>query len=573
MLPAEEYTRRRDERQVRARELDRLHYHLANARLIGVGLILVVGWLVLEHQVTEPIWLLLPVVVLAVAVVWHGRVEERWNHARRAVAFYEDGLHRLDDTWMGRGLTGEEYLQDSHPYAKDLDVFGHSSLFDLLCIARTRLGEDRLAAWLTTPAAPEAIPRRRQMVEELKPRLDLREDLAALYEGRSELKGNTLVQWGCEPVRLTSVPMRLVALVLGICGVAALVWWLITWNPVALVVVLAIQQLFMRGPQADVNAVMDGVEPIRRDGLRLAAYLKRLEPEKVLPVEGAADALYALDRLILLLDARRNLFVSPLVYLSLWTFQMACEIERWRQRYGPQLGPWMEALADFEALNCFASLAYERPSYVWPELQGSGIDARGLAHPLLGAGAIPNDVTLSDIDLWVVSGSNMSGKSSLLRTLGTNVVLAMAGAPVRAVSLRMEPLRVGASLQLADSLAGGVSRFYAEILRLRSTVEMAAGTPRLLFLLDEIMAGTNSHDRLIGAQAVIRTLLARGALGLVTTHDLALTEMVNQLPRASNVHFEDQIIEGKVTFDYHVRSGVVTHSNALALMRAIGLEV
>jgi DNA mismatch repair ATPase MutS len=176
--------------------------------------------------------------------------------------------------------------------------------------------------------------------------------------------------------------------------------------------------------------------------------------------------------------------------------------------------------------------------------------------------------------LLIVSGSNMSGKSTLLRSLGTSVVLAQAGGTVRARRLRLSPLTLGASIRINDSLQQGSSRFYAEITRLKQLVGLAEDAPPLLFLLDELLAGTNSHDRRVGAAALIRGLLERGALGLLTTHDLALAEIADGLgDRAANVHFEDRLEEGRVIFDYRMREGVVSRSNALELMRTVGLEV
>ncbi|MGA2434212.1 MAG: DNA mismatch repair protein MutS, partial [Bryobacteraceae bacterium] len=200
----------------------------------------------------------------------------------------------------------------------------------------------------------------------------------------------------------------------------------------------------------------------------------------------------------------------------------------------------------------------------------------GIAHPLLPESrAVRNDVNLGGgLRVMIVSGSNMSGKSTLLRTVGINIVLAMAGAPVRARSLRLSPLAAGASIRTLDSLQGGTSRFYAEIKRLHAVVELTAGPLPLLFLLDELLHGTNSHDRLIGGEAVVRTLVERGAVGLVTTHDLALSGMVESLgERAANVHFEDQLRDGHIAFDYHLRPGIVQKSNALELMRSVGLDV
>jgi DNA mismatch repair ATPase MutS len=179
-----------------------------------------------------------------------------------------------------------------------------------------------------------------------------------------------------------------------------------------------------------------------------------------------------------------------------------------------------------------------------------------------------------ETQVLIVSGSNMSGKSTLLRTIGINTVLAMAGAPVRAARLQLSPLAIGASIRVNDSLQGGSSRFYAEITRLRKIADEAAGPIPLLFLLDELLQGTNSHDRAIGAEGLLKTLVQRGAVGLVTTHDLALTAIVDILDgKARNVHFQDHLESGKISFDYQLREGVVTKSNGLELMRSIGLNV
>jgi DNA mismatch repair ATPase MutS len=188
---------------------------------------------------------------------------------------------------------------------------------------------------------------------------------------------------------------------------------------------------------------------------------------------------------------------------------------------------------------------------------------------------VRNDVRFTEAErVLVVSGSNMSGKSTLLRTVGINAVLALAGAPVRAENLRIAPLVLGASIRITDSLKEGTSRFYAEITRLKQIVTLSGGPYPLMFLLDELLHGTNSHDRRIGAEAVIQGLVQRGAVGMLTTHDLALAHIADSLaPHAANVHFEDHIEEGRIAFDYHLRPGIVRKSNALELMRSIGLEV
>jgi DNA mismatch repair ATPase MutS len=285
-----------------------------------------------------------------------------------------------------------------------------------------------------------------------------------------------------------------------------------------------------------------------------------------------------LHRLINLLDARRNQLFAAIAPLLLWGTQFTLAIESWRAVSGPGIERWLEALGDFEALCALSGYAYEHADDPFPEIAEEGplFEGEGLGHPLLPLQrCVRNDVSLGpQLRALVVSGSNMSGKSTLLRTIGTNTVLAQAGAPVRANRLKLSPLAVGTSMRIQDSLQEGTSRFYAEIQRLRQLVDVAHGSVPLLFLLDEILHGTNSHDRRIGAEAIVRGLLARDAIGLVTTHDLTLTQIADNLaPSAVNVHFEDHLEDGKMTFDYRMHPGVVEKSNALALMRSVGLEV
>jgi DNA mismatch repair ATPase MutS len=263
----------------------------------------------------------------------------------------------------------------------------------------------------------------------------------------------------------------------------------------------------------------------------------------------------------------------------MYSVQVAFAAERWRRAHGHAVRSWLNVIGEIEALICLATYSYEHPDDSFPDfvLGSACFEATGIGHPLIPAATcIRNDVNLSDgRHVLLVSGSNMSGKSTLLRSVGINAVLAMAGAPVRAQRLRMTPLHVGASIRVNDSLQEGSSRFYAEITRLRKLFDLAGdGDPSLLFLLDELLQGTNSNDRRVGAEGVVRALLNRGAVGLVSTHDLALADIGGSLNgQLYNVHFQEEFENGRMLFDYTLREGVVTKSNGLALMRSIGLDV
>jgi DNA mismatch repair ATPase MutS len=293
----------------------------------------------------------------------------------------------------------------------------------------------------------------------------------------------------------------------------------------------------------------------------------------------ATRQIHRLQLLIERMEWAHNFVFGIISAPLLWIPQFAMAIERWRIECGPHVGAWVDAVGEMEAIGSLAAFAYERPDAVFPELLPSAeplYDAAGLAHPLIPpAEAIANDVALGgSTRLWIISGSNMSGKSTLLRAIGLSVALAWAGAPVTAKRLRLTRLHVGASLVTTDSLADHRSRFYAEINRLKSIVDRAKAGDPVLFLLDELLSGTNSHDRRIGAEALLRSLLEHGAIGCSTTHDLALAEIaVGFGEKAVNVHFEDHMENGQIRFDYRLRPGVIARGNALELMRAVGLDV
>ena len=327
------------------------------------------------------------------------------------------------------------------------------------------------------------------------------------------------------------------------------------------------------GPDLELLATV--LERFEREPLA-SPLLARLHAHMVAGARRPSRAVRRLRLWVDLLDSRRNQFFAPFASLTMWGAHCALAIEAWRARHGGSVEGWLAAVGQLEALCSLAGYAWEHPADVYPDIdeRETRFEAEALGHPLIPeARCVRNDVALGgDVRVLIVSGSNMSGKSTLLRAVGTNAVLALAGAPVRAARLRLSPLSVGATLRIRDSLQEGTSRFYAELVRLRDLVRIADGPVPLLFLLDEILHGTNSHDRRHGAAAVVRGLVQRGAVGLVTTHDLALSEVTDD-PEVSavNVHFEDRLEDGKMLFDYRMRPGVVRSSNALALMATLGL--
>ncbi|MFL5244319.1 MAG: MutS-related protein [Gemmataceae bacterium] len=591
--PREVYLRQAETHRERRSREERLESVVGNGRLAVFLVGLLIAWMAFGAHWLSPWWIAVPATAFLVLLPIHDRVNRAIARANRAIAFCEKGLARVEERWAGTGQPGTHFLDEAHPYAPDLDLFGKGSLFELLSTARTGVGEKTLAWWLLNPASPQEIRLRQTAVAELRPHFKLRENLALLgADIPSGVKLDELSHWAVGPRVLYSDFRRWTALALALLTALALLGWLLDfWSRWPFFVMLPLEGLFAWWMSGRVNRVLAPIEKRASDLMIFSGILQRLERgpfvapwltrlQSTLQTEGRppSDRLAQLVQLIDWLNAKRNQFFTPLALMLLWDTQFAFAIEAWRSHCGAGIPRWLDAVGQFEALSALATYSYENPQDPFPVIvdEGPVLDGEKLGHPLLPrAQCVPNDLLLTaDLRVLVVSGSNMSGKSTYLRTAGLNAVLAQAGAPVRAARLRMSPLAIGATLRIQDSLQAGRSRFYAEITRVRQLVDVAKGPLPLLFLLDEIFHGTNSHDRRLGAEGVVRSLIGLNAIGLITTHDLALAEIADHLsPQVANVHFEDQMKGDEISFDYRVHPGVVQHSNALALMRAVGLEV
>jgi MutS domain V len=588
--PTGQYSTQLADRSARVARFDLLNARIESMRL-GIGAsFLIIAWLCFGPARVSALWLTIPVLAFIALLVYHQRIRNLRTQAQRAADFYQAGLNRLNDQWSGKGTSGARFEVPHHIYADDLDLFGTDSLYELLCAARTQLGENILAQWLLAPAALTVIRARHASIVDLRARLDFRESMA--IDGDSskiDLHPDVLDAWARAPNRLQSRWIRWTApLLAGIAVGTIAIWavWGLLFPILAIILIEAAIGYFLRKP---IHEAITTVESAFDDLKGLSVLLKLIEAQRfeaapLLELQrklsshslNSSAAISKLATIVNFVEARRNPILAPFMLLLMYPLQTALAAERWRSSHGAVIHAWLEVLGEFEALLSLAQYSYEQAADPFPEfLDGApAFKAVGLGHPLIPAAVrVCNDVAIEGATrVLLVSGSNMSGKSTLLRTIGINTVLAMAGAPVRATSLQLTPLQVGASIRINDSLHEGSSRFYAEITRLRQLFEPYP-LP-LLFLLDELLQGTNSADRRVGAQGLIRALIRRGSIGLISTHDLALTEIAGVEPGAiENVHFQDELVDGKLEFDFKLRPGVVTKSNGIELMRSIGLDV
>jgi hypothetical protein len=594
VLVVEEYKQRLKDRESRVARHEQIHIRLGYVRLSLALAAAVIGWESFWRHRLTPWWMVTPLILFVFIAAYHSRILRARDLAKRAIAFYHNGVARIEDRWAGTGQTGERFNDPHHVYAADLDLFGKASLFELLSTARTRMGEETLAEWLLTPSAVDQIKERHSAVRELSDQLDLREDLAILGEDASVgVFPEALLRWAEAPNKMKPQWIPWLAASLSVSAVLGAVIWGILGIATPFILIVLIEAVIAYRLRKPLEELLHGSEQALGDLTLLSGVLARLEQHgfraprlQSLQAELSSDQIagsHAVARLRTIVDlihSRHNMIVGIVNVPLMYSVQVGFAAERWRHAHGRAVRSWLRGIGEIEAVVCFANYSYEHPHDPFPEFIQDGtalFEGTEIGHPLVPAArCVRNDVRLADGKrVFLVSGSNMSGKSTLLRTVGVNAVLAMAGAPVRAQGLRLTALQVGASIRVNDSLQDGSSRFYAEITRLRKLFDLASdGGPSLLFLLDELLQGTNSNDRRIGAEGIVHALLNREAIGLVSTHDLALAEIGGSLHgQLYNVHFQEEFENGRMNFDYKLRAGVVTKSNGLALMRSIGLDV
>lgn len=567
-------------------------------------------------------------VVFVWLVVRHDRIERRRDAAAAMVALNRQGLARLARDWAALPPAWQPSVADMHPFAADLDVFGHASLAQVLGPVQTPTGRATLARWLLDPdprpdqpSTAEDLPSstiadvvaRQEAVRELAPRIDLRQQLAGLArrvprtpprstdeppaaEGPDPLP--PAVAWAtAADVHGPPVWVRIVAVVLAVATTAGAVgallgwvtgaWWLITgalgWGlrwwvhePLERAVGGASGEYGLR-PWAEVIALLDAT----------TWSTPRLQQARAVlhgPRGAATSALRVLEQIVALSDTRHSVWLYvPLQTLTLWDLHIWWAIDRWRRRHGDDVRHWLDAVGDVEALAALASLAFDHPSWAFPTLDAAAdaIEASRIGHPLLRDEVrVCNDVRVGPPGRFLlITGSNMSGKSTLLRAVGLNVVLAQAGGPVCAAAFRLPPVTLHTSMRIADSLELGVSLFMASLVRLQQIVvaaREAVATRRACYLLDEVLQGTNSAERQVAVRTVVRHLLQCEAIGVVTTHDLELAANPSFTARADSVHLQETLTrtDGDVTmtFDYRLRPGPARAGNALQLLRLLGLD-
>ena len=607
-MPPETIFSQRQQQFIQAKQTAQRHYNqLAFWRLVWfIGSVFAVWLLIrLDEQLAAAAGILIGIAGFLVLLKKHQRVRRARDLHHQLIFINQDEAARLKRQYL-RPEMGEQFADPTHHYSGDLDVFGKHSLFRLLNRTHTHHGRKRLAKWLKTSSAPESIRLRQQAVAELKPQIDWRQQLEALayIEETSDRSPAELIRWATAEITLLPTYLNIVRFLFPAITLGLFVSWLLGYVPgTAVLVGLAIHGVVLSQTAARAKelseqtfeisaalrafqALFQQAEGLKGEAVRLGAIQKALLSDDRL----ASEAIGQLGRLTEGLNYRRN----PYFYLlfgiaTLWDVHYLFRLERWRKQHGPDLSLWFDALGELEALNSLAGFAYAHPAYAHPDIVENRLmlDFTSASHPLLPPDrSIANSLTLTDSGQTVlITGSNMSGKSTFLRTVGANIVLALAGAVVSAERFRCSPVRVFTSMRTQDSLEESTSSFYAELKRLQTLINLSKQSPAtsqdrlpqdrlpVLYFLDEILKGTNSADRHRGAEALIRQLHNTTASGFVSTHDLELGQLTDADSFVRNFHFQSDLLNGELLFDYKLREGICESFNASQLMQAIGIEI
>ncbi|HWV24476.1 MAG TPA: hypothetical protein VNZ58_09800 [Thermomicrobiales bacterium] len=592
------YETRIEQFSSRHREVARRWSLLGNVRLVLVLVVILAAWRWWQDRGAETLGVVvLTLVVLLSLVVIQSRLRGERDALQRLITVNERAEARRTLDWNAVPVGPDPGTGRDHPYAWDLNVVGRASLAHRIGTPGTRHGWDALYRALLAPGDVDEVASRQEAIAELAGEIELRQQVeAAGLRGEDALPDpGALIAWATSPAWLRP---RAWLRVLGWIGPIAFLLLLAGWSIDLVsgpwfVIPIAINGLIFALWGGPATTRVQAIVPLRdaiggyRDMFRLVA---GAEPRSELLCsidrmmeDDAVTRMSGLARTVSLAIPPGAIIYYPLQLAFLWDLHVLELLEGWQATSGRRLGTWLQAIGEWEALAAFSVLRRDHPDWAFPAVDAtaSGIEATKLAHPLLPDDvAVANDVAVGPEGHFLfVTGSNMSGKSTLLRAIGANAVLAQAGAPVRAGALTMPPVGIWTCMRVEDSLERGVSFFMAELQRLKSVVDGVASDPSqmALYLLDEILQGTNTGERQIASRRVLESLVRQRSIGAVSSHDLELIEGSSLEDAAVQVHFAEVFTRGpegpSMSFDYRLRPGPATTSNALALMELLGFDL
>lgn len=594
--PREEYQKRSDQYSKLADNINKRILLVSNLRLL-IFLVVISGAIIFYRAADHlllGIDLAVGIAVFVGVVLWHNSLHYSYNTLKKKIEINKSGLMRMDGQWSGFKDCGEDFIDHEHPYSWDLDIFGPNSLFQLISVCHTFFGRKALAQKLCEgEKSVEKILKKQEAINELARSLDWRQDLE--LHGMLSDTGTypqKFLLWSTQhdPTFKSNVAIVIFRILPWFSFLTGIAGFILYKTLVFFAIAYVLQFVLYAFYHAKVLRAINAFEkngPLLLAYSRLlhtieseefkSDYLNELKQNFRSDEKSASEVFRSLSKILNAAEVR----YSPMAHLfanaiMLWDFQCIISADRLKKNYGKHFGVWIETIAKFEALSSLSIIRFENPLWVFPSFTEEGVvlKGEGLGHPLLHSGLrVSNDLPFQPGGtVAIITGSNMSGKSTFLRTVGTNLVMAMAGAPVCASSLHCTLMQMYTSMRINDDLSSKVSTFYAELLRIRKMVEAVRRDEKLIFLLDELFRGTNSQDRHDGAVAVLKALSNHKSIGIISTHDLQLCNLayIDQ-KRFVNYHFKEQYSGDSITFDYKLNPGESKTKNAMFLIKMMGI--
>ncbi|MFT4665852.1 MAG: hypothetical protein ACI8YQ_001407 [Polaribacter sp.] len=559
------------------------------AFLVAIGVII---FAFSQHIVLGVISIVAFLLAFSRFVNWHQDIQRQQRHNKELTTINQNEIAAQNMDWSAFD-PGTSFQDPMHANSIDMDIFGPYSFFQFSCRASTAIGKEKLAQMLLSPAATPVILERQAAITELKDKLDWRQNFQAHGATASDqLEHVTILkQWLHDPVYVKDNKMLIAAMYLmplWVLLAAYLSIYYIPWQLGLLFLIVPggilkkhlerVNETHMRTTHAEKMLSVYGKLMAHVEGETFSSpRLQELRKQFIANDKSASKAINRLSYLIRQLNVRYNPFAILLNIVTLWDLRYVRHLEIWKEEWREQMPQWFDALKEFEALSSFGTLWYNNPDWVMPEIQeAQQLNAVALGHPLIAADKrIANDFQ-SPVSghIKLVTGSNMAGKSTFLRTVGLNIILAMAGSPVCAKRMSLPKLQIYSSMRTQDALHESTSSFYAELKRLKTIIEAVEAKDNIYFLLDEILKGTNSNDRHTGSKALIKQLIESGGGGIIATHDLELGLLEAQYGGAvENLCMEVEVNKKELVFDYTIKKGVSQSFNATHLMRNMGIKI
>ena len=596
MLPGEYYTQRLVSLKADLNQLQKKKSQLAWLRFGAVVAALACWYFLLPLG----LWfVLVPVLILLVFFTQLVLADLKNKSAiaikEQLIRINEDELKGLDFNYF-HFAAGSEYVKKEHLFTSDLDIFGHASLYQYINRTSSQMGSNQLAAWLSNPASALEITARQDAIKALSAETAWRQQLQA-FGNATRIKTETqtrLQNWFAEDDRFINnriwiwlrllIPAAIISVIfLNMADVLSDYFRNYCLLATALLAFYISKKITPLHQQ--VSKITDELE-VLRDSIHLIEqkkfadpYLENLQKNFKTQFDTASSQLRQLKRILERLDLRFNFVVFiPLDILLLWDLQQVIALEKWKKKNHGQVNGWFTALGQFEAVSSLATLSFNHPEWCFPVFKAEHffMEGRDIGHPLIPAQKrVNNSLAIASAgEIMLVTGSNMAGKSTYLRSIGINTVLAMCGSPVCASYFCLSPVQLISSMRITDNLEESTSTFYAELKKLKTVIDKVNNNEKVLILLDEILRGTNSLDRHTGSAALIRQLIKHDAACIIATHDVELAKMKDEFPaNILNYHFDVQVNKEELYFDYQLKEGICTSLNASILMKKIGIEL